>query len=681
MNEFVFQWPAVLALLLASIPLVWLLAHARKQRRLLIEAMGGGHPTHRKLRDILRVSAFILLVLALARPSYAPRTESISRSGRDVVFAIDVSQSMLAEDAPSSRLEVAKQGVRDALNTFSNERVGLVVYAGSASILCPLTYDYDFVRYMLDQTSTRTVDFGGTTVQAAVEKVVDQVFIDGRKDVQDLIVMTDGGDHDSVVTKTIELLNEKGIDTLLIGLGSPHQGAPIKIKDAEGNTKLLQYQGSTVYTKLEDAALRDFAAQSNRVDYLPLGTQPFNLGQIYIEYAQDKPVDSTDSDNGIIIYQEVALFFLIPALLLLLLSERWGARGLKMGPAAAVLAMLMILPKLDAATDFQNQYESAISTFKTGAYEEAVALFAELQQNASDSTASTEQIAAIQFNRGLALIAQSTAQETPQAALSFAREAQLAFLAAKRSDPSLNRAGVRLQMTAKTISNLNAQIAEMEEQNELVNEKMKTLIALLQALLKAQTELREQVIEQESASNATQQIKAFLSSQNQLRSDSKAIQLLMEELDQMMKVEGIETEETLMTEPIRHIMRAQVSQETAAMHLKQVDKWPLSRELQLDAEHLVEQILKLLESNSQQDPSDNEDWEGYDEDYDYMAESDQSMSSSEAMDGDFAANSEMQELPIPNYSAEDILMEEQGNQQFRQQKRASVNAAKVEKDF
>ena len=108
------------------------------RRAELIQAMGGGLSTHRRLRDTLRVAAFVLLVLALARPGYAPEKLSISRSGRDVVFALDVSQSMLAEDVAPSRLEVAKQAVRDALNTFSNERVSLVVYAGSATILCPL---------------------------------------------------------------------------------------------------------------------------------------------------------------------------------------------------------------------------------------------------------------------------------------------------------------------------------------------------------------------------------------------------------------------------------------------------------------------------------------------------------------------------------------------------------------
>jgi hypothetical protein len=683
MSQFVFQWPAALALLLLTVPLVWLLARARRKRLQIIQAMGGGHPTHRKLRDVLRVLAVALCMLAFARPGYSPRTESTSRTGRDVVFAIDVSQSMLAEDTPPSRLEVAKQGVRDALNTFTNERVGLVVYAGSSSILCPLTYDYDFVRYMLDQANPRTVDFGGTTLQSAVEKVVDQVFMEGREEVQDLIVLTDGGDHDSVTAKAIDLLNTKGVDTLLIGLGDPRQGAPIKLKDEDGNIQLLEYQGSAVYTKLEDVALRAFAAESSRVTYLPIGTQPFNLGQAYIDYAKDKPVDAADSENGVTIYQEAAVFFLVPALLLLLLSERWGTRRPQMAQLAVIGATLILLPRSQAADGFETNFNHAVDILEAGNFEEASTLLSELHRTASASVANAEQIAAIHFNRGLALIGQSTAQETPQIALGYAQDAQLAFLEAKRSSPGLERAGIRLQLTAQTVSELRIQIEAMEQENDEINEQLQRLVERLQELLKSQTELRESVAKAELETTAPQQILRFIESQTEQRLESQALQIIMQEIDASMQAQPADSplNDSLMTEPIRLIQQAQTSQEAAAGYLKQVDQWSLSRELQVDAEHAIEQILELLTSDSEQDSSESEEWEEMEEDYESMEESGEGMSSSDPMEGDFAAGSEMQALPVPNYSAEDILMEEQGNQQFRQQKRASANAANVEKDF
>ena len=682
MSLLVFQWPAIGALLLFAIPLAWLLARARTQRRLLIDAMGGGHPTHRRRRDVLRVAAFILLVLALARPGYSPQTESTSRSGRDVVFVIDVSQSMLAEDTLPSRLEVAKQGVRDALNTFSNERVGLVVYAGSASILCPLTYDYDFVRYMLDQANTRTVDFGGTMLQAAVEKAVDQVFVDGRDGVQDLIVLTDGGDHGSAVTQTIDLLDKKGIDTLLIGLGSPDQGAPIKLKDDEGNVQLLEYQGSAVYTMLEDAALRAFAAAGPRVEYLPLGTQPFNLGQVYIDYAIDKRVDVTDSENGILVYQEAALFFMVPALLLLLLAERSGLQG---RPAAYlfVLSLFALPPQTEASQALEQQFNAASDTLQAGNFEQAETLFAELYQDTDVTEASLNQLATIHFNRGLALVGQANAQDTPQLALLHAQAAQLAFLAAKRSAPALDRASIRLQMTAVAVSELKIQIAAIEAQDEQVAQLMQVLVTRLQTLLAEQTRLRETVIETAKDPQAAQQISALINVQKKLQLETEALQSMMEQIDKSMAVQtdDISIEERLMVEPLRLIKQTQVSQKSAERQLKQLEQWPLAQELQLDAENSIEEILERLASDSQEDPSAGEEWDEMEENYEYTDDAGESMNTSEPMQGDFAAGSEMQELPVPNYSAEDILMEEQGSQQFRQQKRASGNAAKVEKDF
>ena len=271
--------------------------------------MGGGLSTHRQLRDTLRVSAFVLLVFALARPGYAPEKLSISRTGRDVVFALDVSQSMLAEDVAPSRLEVAKQAVRDALVTFSNERVSLVVYAGSATILCPLTYDYDFVRYMLDQAHTRSADFGGTTLQSAVETVVDQVFMADRAGVQDLVVITDGGDHGSQMPRVTELLEEHGVDLLLLGIGNSKEGSPIPIEDAEGVRTLLRSEESIIYTQLDDATLRDLAAQSMDAEYVPVGTKIFNLGQIYFEYVTGRDVSASVEGDGVVVYQEAALFF------------------------------------------------------------------------------------------------------------------------------------------------------------------------------------------------------------------------------------------------------------------------------------------------------------------------------------------------------------------------------------
>ena len=705
MREFAFQWPGLLALLLLTAPLAWLLAHARKRRLQLMEAMGGGLPTHRRLRDVLRISAFIFMVFALARPGYSPRPESVSHSGRDVVFALDVSQSMLAEDAPPSRLEVAKQGIRDALGGFHNERVGLIVYAGSASILCPLTYDYDFVRYMLDQANPRTVDFGGTALQSAVEKAVDQVFMEGRGGVQDMVVLTDGGDHGSKLQKMVDLLTEKQVDVLLIGLGNPDTGAPIRLKDEEGNISLIMEQGSPVYTKLDDAALRELAAKGPRIEYVPVEEDPFDLGQLYAEYAKDRQIDAADSEAGILVYKEAGVFFLIPALILLLLSECWGAKGLKFGHVAALTLMLTPMPWAGAAdVSFGASFQGAVNTLEQGNPEEAAAMFSDIYQSSTERSASPGELAAVEFNRGLCLIRLSEGEDSPRAALTYAEMARLAFLSAKRCAPGLQRAGIRIETTTALVSDLEAQVAKQKQEEDELNEQIEALIERLTALLKSQQDLRFEVsnkdVDRQPARRGNNQpppppvvapedaalVSEMLSlRQSGLLEEAAAIESTMRDLHSKLrlKFKDMPAMDTIMTEPLSLMATARDAKSHAAKNLKQWSSWPAARAMQQNAERAIERILELLSNNSSQQSDEGEDGEEMDEDYEgeETDESEESMASSEATQGDLAAGTAMQQLPVPNYSADDILMEEQGSLQFRQQKRASANAPKVEKDY
>jgi len=708
MSAFIFQWTWVLPLLFFALPLWWLLAYARRRRAELIRVMGCRLSTHRKLRDTLRITAFVLLVLALARPGYAPEKLSISRTGRDVVFAIDVSQSMLAEDVMPSRLAVAKQAVRDALNVFSNERVSLVVYAGSATILCPLTYDYDFVRYMLEQTYTRSADFGGTTLQSAVEKVVDQVLMKNRAGVQDLVVITDGGDHGSQMGKVTQLLQEHGVDLLLLGIGNPLEGAPIPIEDVDGVRTLLRSEEAIIYTKLDDAMLRALVAQSPNAEYVAVGNQAFDLGQIYIEYVGDRAVSASMAGDGVVVYREASLFFVIPALLLLLLSECWGVNGLRMGQACMLLVVLCVVPEgIEAATSqLQAQFAAASQLYAGGSYTEAEASFSEVVYYVNEATMTPSDLAALQLNRGLCLL-QLSRQESNASAelgLNYARQAQLAFLAAKRYVPNFDRAGIRLESTATWVSELQRRIVAEAEETNAMEAQLEQLLESLQALLEAQQNLRQQVagsdvsrrqpkrvkntpplIPIESPSEAVVNGPNFVRLQHTLQSETERNYLEMQQLDTSMslpEVEGMPSMESLLTEPLRLMVKVPVAMERAAGLLGSWSSWPAGRSEQQIAEQLIEEILSLLGHHSL-DESEGDEWDEMDEEgeYEYSDDMDASMMSSMPMEGDFAAGGEMQALPVPNYSAEDILMEEQGSLQFRQQQRAKANAGQVEKDY
>jgi hypothetical protein len=707
MSGFVFQWVEALLLLLLVIPLAGLLSYARRRRAALIKVMGGGFATHRRLRDWLRLLAFVLLVLALARPGYAPQRESLSQTGRDVVFALDVSQSMLAEDVAPSRLEAAKQAIRDALQTFNNERVGLVVYAGSATILCPLTYDYDFVRYMLEQAHTRSADFGGTTVQAAVEKVVGQVLMSGRGGVQDLIILTDGGDHGSIMPMVAEQLQENKVDLLLLGIGDPNTGSPIPITDSEGVVTSLRLQGAVVYTQLDDSSLRDLAALVPGAEYIPVGVRPFDLGQMYADYAMDRSVSASNVESGILVYQEAALYFIFPALLLLVLSECWGKYGLQFGRVMICLCALGFLPDMNAMdAGLTGKSAEASQLYANAEYAEAALLFADVAGGMQSSTLTLRQIAALRFNQGLCLMKLSEAESSASAisGLNYARQAQEAFLVASRASPQLQRSANRLEAVNLWMAQLQQQIDEEAKEDNALEAELQAIVERLQALLEAQQQLRQSVSDhdvdrrqprrtrgspppapivppEDVATNAP----IFVSTQKQLESDRDAIEAAMQALNLKLTppaTEGMPAVASLLTEPIKLMANVSPAMQQAAERLAEWVSWPAAQSQQQVAEQTIEAILELLSNNSSNESEGDEasEMDEY-EDYDYSDEMSESMSSSMPAEGDFAAGGEMQSLPLPNYSAEDILSEEQGNLQFRQQQRAAANAAKVEKDY
>ena len=561
-SMFTFQWPSALLLICLLIPISWLQHRARRERIIILRSMGAERKTHRPIQDGLRLIAWALIALAVARPGYAPYQEANSQTGRDVVFALDVSQSMLARDVSPNRLEVAKQGIRDALDHFSNERVALIVYAGTASILCPLTYDYDFVRYMLEQANPRTVDFGGTTLQSAIEKAVDQIFDPERDGVQDLVILSDGGDHGSRMERVETLLAESNTGLLIVGLGDPSNGSPILLPQEDGSLETLEIDQETVLTKLEDALLRNLSATYPNAEYIAAETKPFHLGQVYNEYATDKSTLASKANSGKLIYQEAALLFLIPGLICLLLAERWGLR--RLGSSAIVLSLFFCgFPQSSVRAEtalkaLETDFEKATEFIQSEAYDEALEILnTTFGQNTSDLL-SAEQMAASQLNRGLCLIGLSErqAEQSPIAALELAQKARLAFLQSKAYKQDFERAGLRIELSSTWIQELKG------------------------------------LIEEEG---------------NQASDDSRQ---------------------------------------------------------------------QSSEDGENESFEDYEDM--YEEDYSEMSES---MPDSSYNEGDLAAGSSMQPLPAPNYTIEDILLEEKGNLQFRQQKRANANAAKVEKDY
>jgi Ca-activated chloride channel family protein len=138
-------------------------------------------PVRRRWKAILVLLALGAITFGMTRPGWNPKTKTVERRGRDVVFLLDVSKSMLAEDLAPSRLERAKLAIKDCVERLEGDRVGLVVFAGTSSVKCPLTLDYGFFRLMLEDVTTDSIARGGTLIGDALRGVLDTVFDDQIK--------------------------------------------------------------------------------------------------------------------------------------------------------------------------------------------------------------------------------------------------------------------------------------------------------------------------------------------------------------------------------------------------------------------------------------------------------------------------------------------------------------------
>ncbi len=271
-------------------------------------------------KAILLNVAFISIVAALTEPRWNPQAQKIKRQGRDVCILLDTSRSMLAEDIRPSRLERSKIAIRDLLEVLQGDRIAIVTFAGNSTIKCPLTQDYAFVRMVLADISTESTSRGGTMVGDAIRKATEDVFDKQSREYKDVILITDGEDHDSFPVQAAEKAAKEGIRIIAIGLGDENQGSRIPITGPDGEKTFLKYEGQEVWSKLDADTLRKVVYATNGGKYLSVepGTT-LDLGQIYeglIASAQKRELESMTMMR----YDEKFQVFLALGLLLIVLE-------------------------------------------------------------------------------------------------------------------------------------------------------------------------------------------------------------------------------------------------------------------------------------------------------------------------------------------------------------------------
>lgn len=280
-----------------------------------------------------------LVMLALARPAYDPKPQKVQKTGRDVVFVIDVSRSMLAQDIKPNRLERAKLAVRDVLDVVEGDRVGIVAFAGAAVTKCPLTTDYAFARLMLDELSPDSVNRGGTAIGDALRAATDLLTAGDPADAKtdpadaryrDVFLFTDGEDHESKPLEAAAAAKEKSIRIVAVGLGSDSVGALVPKSPAESqdprqpNTQsegeYMVYQGDRVQSKMDPEQLRAIAAAgAEGSQFFNVGTGNIELDRVYrklMKSSERRQLEATETMK----YTEGFQFALAGALLLLLIE-------------------------------------------------------------------------------------------------------------------------------------------------------------------------------------------------------------------------------------------------------------------------------------------------------------------------------------------------------------------------
>ena len=271
----------------------------------------------RRTEQILLLLSVVFIVLALSRPGWDPKAVTVERKGRDVVFILDISRSMLAEDLKPNRLERAKTEIIDTVSRLSGSRVALLEFAGTTVVKSPLTTDYAFFRSATESLSVNDISRGGTMLGDALREAMTQILDPKEKNFKDIILITDGEDHESFPVEAAKAAGEQGVRLIIIGLGDENQGTRIPVIDDDGKKTFLTYNGEEVWTKLDAGTLRNMAAVSPGGKYLNVGTGAFDLGEIYLRLIASAEKKELQGDT-IMKYQELFQFLLFPAFILLL---------------------------------------------------------------------------------------------------------------------------------------------------------------------------------------------------------------------------------------------------------------------------------------------------------------------------------------------------------------------------
>lgn len=278
-------------------------------------------PSYSSAKGWLRLTlfslAFLFFAVGLSRPQIGAKLKERKTKGVEIMIALDVSNSMMAEDYSPNRLERAKLAISSLVDKLRDDRIGLVIFAGTSFVQLPVTTDYASAKMFLNSINTESVPVQGTAIGDAIATCIRSFSADSEKS-RAVILITDGENHEDDPVAMAKQAAEMGIRVFTIGVGSP-EGKPIPmdgelIKDKDGNI---------VVTKLDETILKQVASEGNGI-YLRAGRSEFGLNPIVdnIKKMDEEMFNSVvfeEFDEQYMYFFAIALFFLV---LEMLIGER-----------------------------------------------------------------------------------------------------------------------------------------------------------------------------------------------------------------------------------------------------------------------------------------------------------------------------------------------------------------------
>ena len=387
-------WFSGILLPVLAVFLVW--AWRRKQKlvaqfvqsRLLAHLTVGVSYARQKLRLVLLFFAVAFTLLALARPQWGFDWEEAHQQGLDIIVAIDTSKSMLAEDVNPNRLAKSKLAAFDLMKLAKTDRLGLIAFAGSAFLQCPLTLDEEAFRQSVEALDVTIIPQGGTALSEAVDAAV-AAFEKSGDNHKVLVLFTDGEDQDSGAIAAAEKADKAGIKIFTIGVGT-REGELLRVRDDEGNLAFLKDDnGNAVKSRLNETLLQQVATKAGGF-YLPL------VGANPMESLYDKglaPLPKSDSATKLVKNFRERFKWPLTAAILLLIGEMFLPQrkrvqksdemsaatnaGLKKVVAGVLLTICPLLS--------YGSVSSAAKKYETGNYNEALTDYQKLlSRNTND---------------------------------------------------------------------------------------------------------------------------------------------------------------------------------------------------------------------------------------------------------------------------------------------------------